>query len=61
MPKAVHLVFPRNVSPAKKSGPVTGATIKRQGREGKSGKAMQGLIPKIGTIKREKSNALEED
>jgi len=45
----------------KKSGPVTGATIKRQGREGKSGKAMQGLIPKIGTIKREKSNALEED
>src|SRR5579862_6799576 len=45
----------------KKSGPISGATIKRQGREGKSGKAMQGLTPKIGMIKREKSNAMEED
>jgi len=30
---------------AKKSGPISGATLKRQGREGKSGKAMLMVLP----------------
>jgi hypothetical protein len=43
----------------KKSGPISGATLKRQGKEGKSGKAML-VFPQSGTLGLKKSSIDEE-
>jgi len=44
-----------------KSGPISGATIKRQIWKENQGKVMLGVVPKAGTLKRESSRAIIEE